>query len=171
MIFVSVGTQKFSFERLLKEIDHLINKNYIKEDVFAQIGYTDYVPENYLYKEFISEEIFDQKLRECRILITHGGVGTITKALQLEKKILIVPRMKKYHEHVDDHQIEIASAFQNRNFALSCMNINELESYIIKIQEQHFSKYLFSYAGVTKYVREFILESEEKEKYDSDGKI
>lgn len=167
MIFVSVGTQKFSFERLLKKIDNLVKKGFIQEEVFAQIGYSNYVPENYLYKEFLSEELFNQKLKACNILITHGGVGTITKALQLKKKVLIVPRMKKYYEHVDDHQMEIAIAFQNRNFALCCENINELDKYILKIQEWDFSKYFFSYEGITQCVKKFILESEEKQANES----
>lgn len=165
MIFVSVGTQKFSFVRLLNKVDDLVKSGYIKEDVFAQIGHSAYVPESYIYEKFISEEMFDQKLRECRILITHGGVGTITRGLKENKTVIIVPRMKKYHEHVDDHQIEIAKAFKNRYFALCCQNVEELGVCIAEAEKSKLEKYFFSNAGVSQCIRTFILDSEGRKSY------
>ena len=59
MIFVTVGSQKFQFNRLLKEIDKLIQNGKIKEDVFAQIGVSDYKPKNYEYVDFMSQDEFN----------------------------------------------------------------------------------------------------------------
>lgn len=56
MILVIVGSQKFQFNRLLKKIDELIDKGVIKEKVFAQVGYSDYIPRNFEYKKFLDRE-------------------------------------------------------------------------------------------------------------------
>ena len=40
MIFVTLGSQKFQFNRILIEIDKLIEDKYITENVFAQTGYS-----------------------------------------------------------------------------------------------------------------------------------
>lgn len=162
MIFVTVGTQKFPFERLIKKIDTLIECGKLFEDVFAQIGTSSYLPQNYAYEKFVSEDFFDEKLEKCRVMITHGGVGTITRGLKLKKPVIIVPRLKKYHEHVDNHQLEIARAFEEKRFVLSCEDINELEKCLREIDKRSFKEYSFSYAGVAQCVQNFILNSESK---------
>ena len=47
MIFITLGSQKFQFDRLLKEVDRLIADGVIQEKVFAQIGASEYLPQNY----------------------------------------------------------------------------------------------------------------------------
>ena len=61
MIFITLGSQKFQFNRLLKKVDELIGEGVVKDDVFAQIGASDYKPKNYAYKEFLSREEFVEK--------------------------------------------------------------------------------------------------------------
>ena len=46
MIFVTLGSQKFQFNRLLKAVDELDTD----DEIFAQIGYSNYKPQNYAYK-------------------------------------------------------------------------------------------------------------------------
>lgn len=58
MIFITLGSQKFQFNRLLKAVDDLVQRKIIKEDVFAQIGYSDYQPQNYSYKKFLDRDEF-----------------------------------------------------------------------------------------------------------------
>lgn len=53
-IFITLGSQKFQFNRLLKAVDELCEKGTVDaEDVFAQIGYSDYLPKNFSYKKFL----------------------------------------------------------------------------------------------------------------------
>lgn len=49
MIFITLGSQKFQFNRLLQAVDQLIEKSVIEDEVFAQIGYSDYQPKHYAY--------------------------------------------------------------------------------------------------------------------------
>ena len=58
MIFVVLGSQKFQFNRLLKKIDELIEQGIMEESVFAQVGFSDYVPQYYEYKNFVCRDEF-----------------------------------------------------------------------------------------------------------------
>ncbi len=156
MIFVAVGTQKFPLNRLLRHIDEMINKGIINEDVFAQTGHSDYQPMHYLFKPFLSKEEFEDKITECDILITHSGVGTIMSGIKNEKKIIVYPRLSKYGEHVDDHQLEIAKSFAEKNFVLICGENEDLENVLYQTREHIFSAYESKRDRVVNEIRGFI---------------
>lgn len=127
MIFVTVGSQKFQFNRLLKKIDELISESVITEEVFAQIGASDYIPQNYLYDRFLDRNTFSTKISECDKVITHGGTGVIIGAVKKGKKVLAVPRYAKYGEHVDDHQLQLLKQFDELGIIIACYDMTELE--------------------------------------------
>ena len=107
MIFVTVGSQKFQFDRLLKTIDDLIENKTIKDPVYAQIGYSNYLPRHYSSTKFLDRTEFMSFIEKADIIITHGGTGVIIKSVKMGKKIVAVPRLAKYGEHVDDHQLQL----------------------------------------------------------------
>ena len=88
MIFVTLGTQDKSFERLLKAIDKEIEKGNIKEKVIVQAGLTKYESPNMEILDLISEDEFDRLVDECDLLITHGGAGSILAGIKKNKKII-----------------------------------------------------------------------------------
>lgn len=124
MIFLTVGSQKFQFNRLLEYIDSLIEKEIIQEKVFAQIGYSDYLPKNYEYKNFLDRDEFIQRIQDSRIVITHGGTGSIMGAVKEGKRVIAVPRLSRYGEHVDDHQEQIVDQLIAENVIIG---VNQLE--------------------------------------------
>ena len=130
MIFVTVGAQKFQFNRLLIEIDKLIENKSIKEKVFAQIGVSEYIPKNYEYTDFTTQDEFSEKIDEANLIITHGGTGVIVNALKKGKKVIAIPRLSKYGEHVDDHQIQLIKEFEEMNFIEPVYEIDELSNAI-----------------------------------------
>ena len=71
MIFVTLGSQKFQFNRLLKELDRLIVEKKIEDKIFAQTGYSDYKPEHFEYKEFLDRDEFKKIMQESDIVIAH----------------------------------------------------------------------------------------------------
>lgn len=144
MIFVTLGTQKFQLNRLLEQIDKLCKKGIIEEEVYAQIGYSDYIPKNYEFIDFLNKEEFNNKMRESTMVITHSGVGSIITAINMDKPTIVFPRLRKYKEHVDDHQLEIAEAFMKKNFVLYCTSSDELEMLIEKARTYKFDKYISS---------------------------
>lgn len=114
MIFVTLGTQKQSFKRLLQEIEDC--KMLDNEEIVAQIGHTKFISEKMKIVDFLDEEKFNEYIKKAEFVITHGGVGSIFSALLKEKKVLAMPRIKKYNEHVDNHQIEICEKLANMDY-------------------------------------------------------
>lgn len=137
MIFIALGTQKFQFNRLIKDIDELVGEGIIREPVFAQIGNSFYEPKNYSWVKFLDPTEFKNKINDCEIFITHGGVGSIHNGLTFNKKVIVYPRLAIYNEHIDDHQIEITEKYFRLGFVLMCRNKNELKKSIVNIREFH----------------------------------
>lgn len=127
LIFLCVGSREYPFERLLKEVDHLIDIKLIKEPVFAQIGNTVYQPKNYMFKPFLSKDEFESYQRKASIIISHGGTGALISSLKLGKRVIAVPRLEKFKEHTDDHQLQICSVLEHKGYLVSVYNIVDLK--------------------------------------------
>lgn len=156
MIFVTLGSQKFQFNRLLIEIDRLIGEGKISEDIFAQIGYSDYKPMNYQYKEFLDRDEFMNIMNKCDKVITHGGTGAIIRAIKSGKKVIAIPRLAKYGEHVDNHQLQIVKEFEKMNFIIYIDDEKSLENEIIKLENHKVLKYESNTLNIINSIEEFI---------------
>lgn len=151
MIFVTLGSQKFQFNRLLKAVDELETN----EEIFAQIGYSDYKPENYRYKEFLDRDEFGAAMDKADVVITHGGTGAIISAIKKRKKVIAVPRLAKYGEHVDNHQIELIKQFKELNLIYVCEDMN-LEKALKVVENTNFKDYRSNTDRIIKSLEEFI---------------
>lgn len=139
MIFITLGSQKFQFNRLLKAVDELIVDGF-DEVVFAQIGYSNYIPVNFKYKEFLDREEFSVVMAKSDIVITHGGTGAIIGALKKGKKIIAVPRLAKYKEHVDDHQLQLIAQFKELDLIYACEDM-DLKSALETVKKTKYKEY------------------------------
>ncbi len=156
MIFVTVGSQKFQFNRLLQAIDDLVQKNVINEPLFAQIGSSSYKPLHYPYKEFLDREDFAEWETKCDILITHGGTGAIIGAVKRGKKVIAVPRLAKYGEHVDDHQLQLIDQFKCQNLICGLDDCSELEMGLEYVKNHEFDSYVSNTQTIIDSIVEFI---------------
>ncbi len=156
MIFVTVGSQKFQFNRLLIEIDRLIENKVINDSVFAQIGVSDYKPKNYEYTDFTTQDEFSKKIDESDLIITHGGTGVIVHALKKGKKVIAIPRMSRYGEHVDDHQIQLIDEFKEMNFIEPVYEIKDLKIAINDIKNKNYNKYISNTEIILEDIENFI---------------
>lgn len=151
MIFITLGSQKFQFNRLLKAVDQLN----LKEEIFAQIGYSDYIPKNFKYKRFMDRNEFSSYINKSDVIITHGGTGAIMGALKKGKKVIAVPRLSEYGEHVDDHQLQIIEEFKELNLLYSCEDMDiEKALKIVKIKD--FKKYKSNTETIINSIENFI---------------
>ena len=156
MIFITVGTQKFQFNRLLIMIDDLIKEEVIDDTVMAQAGYSAYSPKNYYSFKFKSENEINTLMEKADIVITHSGIGSITTALKLQKKVIVVPRLKKYKEHVDNHQLEIADAYKEKGYIVVAHNKNELTSILKNIDHIEVEKFVPEKSTLIRSIQNFI---------------
>jgi len=126
LIFVTVGNHNQGFDRLIKKIDEIAGK--IDEEVIMQIGYTNYKPVNAEYFSFVDsfEEILRLN-RDSRVVVSHAGAGSIVTALKQRTPVIVVPRLKKYYEHMNDHQLEIAHAMSDDKNVTIVYDVESLE--------------------------------------------
>lgn len=128
IILVITGTSPYRFDRLIKEMDNLANKN--EEEVIIQTGRISYEIRTAKHFRFLSEKEFKKLYKSARLIISHAGIGSILTALQQNNPFIIVPRMKKYGENLDDHQLEIAGEIEKEGIAIVVYDVRNLEKII-----------------------------------------
>lgn len=156
-IFITLGSQKFQFNRLLKAVDEMCERGTIEaEDVFAQIGYSDYLPKNFKYKKFLDRDEFSKEMGKADIVITHGGTGAIIGAVKKGKKVIAVPRLAKYGEHVDDHQLQLIKQFDELNLICPCLDTNKLEIALDTVRWTKYNSYKSNTINIITSIEDFI---------------
>ena len=158
MIFITLGSQKFQFNRLLRAVDELVECGE-KEEIFAQIGYSDYVPHNYAYKQFLDRDEFASIMEKSKIVITHGGTGAIIGAVKKGKKVIAVPRLVKYGEHVDDHQLQLVGQFKELDLICECGDCKQLAKALDYVRKTSFKSYQSNTMRIIASIEEFIGEN------------
>ena len=164
MIFLTVGTQ-FPFDRLVKIVDELVGKNGFKSEVYGQIGNSAYQPDNFEAVVSLKKKVFDKHVRESTCIIAHAGMGTITMALENHKPLLVMPRLKKYNEVVNDHQLAIARKFEQLGHILVAYTeeqlpdkLRELKTFVPKPRENQAE---IITARISKFLNEIRISKEQ----------
>jgi UDP-N-acetylglucosamine transferase subunit ALG13 len=103
----------------------------IDEEVVMQIGRTKYEPQNARYFDFIGENEFKRHCREARIVVSHGAM-VMMDAIEQRTPVIAVPRLKKYREHIDDHQVYIVQELEKQGKIKAVYDINNLEQLLIE---------------------------------------
>ena len=111
MILVTVGTEKFPFNRLMRWLDLLTERGvFAGEELLVQYGTCTELPAGARVYELLREQDFQDLVRQARLVIAHCGEGTVLLLDGMETPFLLVPRSQRFQEHVDDHQVELAQA-------------------------------------------------------------
>ncbi len=156
MVFVTLGSQKFQFNRLLRAVDTLVGNGIITEPVFAQIGASDYRPQHFEVCPFLDRDRFVAKVRESSLIITHGGTGAIIGALKEGKPVIAVPRLAKYGEHVDDHQLQLLEQFEEMGMIAVCHDLDKLGDLYYNVQKETVVPYVSHTQQVIRCIEEFL---------------
>ncbi len=158
MILVTLGTQDKSFVRLLKTIEKAKKKGIIQDEIVVQGGYTTYQSDAFQVFDLIPMEEFEQLMDEASLVITHGGVGSILTALQKGKKVIAAPRLKKYKEHTNNHQIEIVDAFAKEGYLLPLKDFSQFAKIYKKSQTFQPKKYTSHQKQFEKAIEGYLVE-------------
>ena len=124
MIFVTVGHQ-MPFDRLVRAMDEWAG-SVPRADVFAQIGRSDYQPRAIRAAKFLAPGEFEQRMDEASAVVAHAGTGTIIAALQRGKPLLVLPRLSRFGETRNDHQVPTARHFAEAGYVLAANDEREL---------------------------------------------
>src|SRR5699024_11036783 len=134
MIFVSVGSRDYQFDRLIKELDRIVDEGIISDEIFAQIGKSNYEPQYFNYERFLSHEELAYYQDKEDIVISNAGTGSLVGALKKRKKVIAVPRLEEYGEHIDNHQLQVASVLEKEKYLLTVTDISNLGKAITNLK-------------------------------------
>ena len=118
MIFVTVGTQPNGFLRCLKEVEQLIEKYNITEEVVAQIGNTDFETNKFKTVRFTGENEFKEYIKNASVVITHAGSGAIFNSIKAGKKVIAMARLHDFNEMADNHQTELVKKLSEGGYII-----------------------------------------------------
>ena len=156
MIFVMLGTQNNSFHRLLEEVQKNIDNGNINEEVVVQKGYTKFESKDMTLFDEISQDKFNKLIDKADLIITHGGVGSIITSITKGKKVIAVPRLQKYGEHVNDHQLDIIESFNKKGYIIGLHDVSELENALKKVKNFKPQKYVKNTGNIISIIENFI---------------
>ena len=156
LIFVTLGTQDKPFYRLLEALEYQINIGNISEEVVVQAGGTKFKSDKMKIFDLVSQDDFAQYIKCSRIIITHGGVGSIITALSNDKKVIAVPRLAKYGEHVNDHQLQILKCFEKKGYILPLYDLNDFPNVLNDIENFIPQKYISNSINFCNFIDSLI---------------
>lgn len=116
-ILVTVGTMPYSFHRLIARLDGVLADDL---EITWQIGASQHSPRRGNVYRLLPAAELEQLSRESDIVIAHAGVGSAMMALACGRTPILVPRVRRHGEHVDDHQRAIARDLNERGLAIAC---------------------------------------------------
>lgn len=133
MIFVTLGTHEQPFDRALDLVANLAPR----DTVLVQHGATR--PRSDLsgveWAEYLDWAPLTARMRDADVVITHAGVGSAVTAIRAGKKPVLVPRLARYGEHVDDHQLQLAERLAKFGLAVVCTPEAQVDGLISEARE------------------------------------
>jgi UDP-N-acetylglucosamine transferase subunit ALG13 len=103
MIVVTVGTNEARFDRLLR----VFESSPADEELVVQHGPSLIRPPGATCVDYLPYPELAGTIRRARAVVTHAGVGSIMTALANGKRPVVVPRLRRFGEAVDDHQLQL----------------------------------------------------------------
>lgn len=137
MILVLLGTFTIEFSRPIIAIENAIKKGEIEisEEIIVQAGHTAYTSDLLTIRSFIDPKELDELYQRANVIVTHAGVGSILRGFRMDKKIIAIPRLYKFKEHVDDHQIDILDEFARCNYLIPWHEDDDFKDLLAKARK------------------------------------
>ena len=159
MILVVLGTQDKPFTRLLEALEIQVNAGLIQDEMVVQCGLTHFKSKKMKCFDLLPMDQFETLMDQAECILTHGGVGTILNAVKKGKKVLACPRLAKYQEHGNDHQLQLCSEFEKKGYVLVCEEFDHLYEKIEEVKHFEPAPYVSTTNQVVDVIRKFIQEN------------
>jgi UDP-N-acetylglucosamine transferase subunit ALG13 len=133
MIFVTVGTYETPFDRLLRAVEPLT----AKDELVIQTGPSTVRPAGATCIDYLSFDRLVEHIRGSSAVISHAGVGSIMTTVANGRRPVVVPRLRRYDEVVDDHQLELARRLDQDELVVLVEDPAELGSVLEETMLRH----------------------------------
>ncbi len=138
MILVTVGTEGFQFDRLMKWISILVKQDWIQEKVIVQYGSCSFVPSGIEAHKLLPAFEFQELARSANLIIGHCGEGTLSLVEKVQSPYILAPRTAAFKEHVDNHQIELANELAKTGVPIA-FSLEDLLAFVQSPRRVNFS--------------------------------
>jgi len=157
VILITVGGQ-MPFDRLVQTVDNWA-ANHTDTQCFAQIGPGGWRPRHMEWAEFLSPPVFREKLDNASLVVAHAGMGTILSALDLGKRLIVIPRLGHLRETRNDHQVATARRLEAMGLVVYATDEKQLLAKLAEPNKIKPRKSTSSFASpqLINAVRNFIL--------------
>jgi len=135
MIFVTLGTMHLDFARLVRKMDEIAART--DERVVIQTGLAATLPTHAEHFAFKPREEISALIVESRLVVTHAGIGSVIDTLKAERPLIVVPRLRRFGEHNNDHQLDLAQAVETRGWGRRVLEIADLDALCAKPPPAH----------------------------------
>jgi UDP-N-acetylglucosamine transferase subunit ALG13 len=125
MIFATVGSTQIPFERLVRALD-----GFSGDRLFVQHGPVAAPVGAAWSKAYMQFPEVLESMRRADVVVCHAGAGSILCARRAGHKPVVVPRLKRFGETVDDHQVEFAAALAAEGSVVAVSDLGGLEEAI-----------------------------------------
>lgn len=156
MILIALGTQDKQFYRLPKIVDNAIEKGIVKDEVILQSGSTKFESSNMKVCKYIPSDELDKLVDKADLIICHGGVGIITKAIKKGKKVFSMARLEEFNEHRNDHQIQLVEKFASLGYIKQISTYDDFVKEYKNIQKFKPKKPNFDNTKILNLIKDFI---------------
>ncbi len=138
MITVTLGTIPYSFNRSIAWLKALLDSGVIDEPVFIQYGNSD-ISALINHPLVTAESVVPQAklkamIERSRLVISHAGQGSTRLLAAAQTQFVLLPRLAKHEEHVDDHQLMFARSVASRGVH-HCVTFEALEQAVLEPPE------------------------------------
>jgi beta-1,4-N-acetylglucosaminyltransferase len=124
MIYCTIGTMYLDFRRLIEAVDCLAGTT--GEEIIVQKGCSETPTYNVNAFDFKPHDEIVAIQKSARVIVAHAGIGALLDALQARRPFIMVPRLRKYNEHTNDHQRDIGWIVEKRGWGRTLLNIDDL---------------------------------------------
>lgn len=135
-IFVTVGTSSRPMDRLLRWLDELCAQGQLQLPIFAQTAGATYRPQHFSAQPFLPAEELTERLSRAQVVICHAGAGTLGQCIKLGQRPLLVPRLQRFGEAINDHQLMLAQALARQGQAVLCQDREQLAAALQLVQRE-----------------------------------
>ncbi len=153
MIVYTLGTIIFPFDRAITWLQILLEKEIIGEQVLLQHGSTSAANLSHPLLKSVasltSNEMYDA-VKQATLVISHAGQGSTRMLTEMGAPFVLLPRLKRYKEHVDDHQLLFARAVEKYGVH-HCTELDQLINYV-KHRPSRFRGELFNAPSLAEHL-------------------
>lgn len=158
IVFISCGTHEHPFNRMI-ETANRISSDYCVIFQHGHTGVTN-VSDRVHCIQWIAKDDMDYLMMTSAVNIIHAGTGSIISCIKIGRRPIVVPRVARLGEHVDDHQLEIANGFEKKGLITVSRPGETIDARLIRAGGDWTQPlYRNPESDVYRITREFILES------------